>query len=302
MSLQDKKKVKTVLITGTNGMLGKDIYNDLFNKGFIVFGVDLIKNPILPDQFQRIGDLTEKNFIISVLEEINPDIIVHCAAIVNLENCQNNKELAYAVHVNVTKCLAQFKPINTKLIYISTDSVFDGVKGNYKETDKPNPINYYAESKLEGEKMTELNPNHIIIRTNIFGFNIPLRGSLCEWAIKNLQSNRAIKGFPDVVFNAIYTKHLAIIISKLIKIDFNGLINVATINTLTKYEFLSLIIKNMGFDQKLISKSLSININFAVSRPLITNLNTKLLQKIMTVPSMEEGIIDMVKEYKKQII
>jgi dTDP-4-dehydrorhamnose reductase len=302
MSLQNKKEVKRVLITGTNGMLGKDIYNDLINNDFIVFGVDLIKNSILPDQFQRVGDLTEKDFIISVLEEIKPDIIVHCAAIVNLESCQNNKELAYSVHVNVTKCLAQFKPIRTKLIYISTDSVFDGVKGNYNETDKPNPINYYAESKLEGEKMTKLNPNHIIIRTNIFGFSTPLRGSLSEWAIKNLQNNKPISGFADVVFNAIYTNHLATIISKLIKIDFKGLINVASINALNKYEFLSLLIKNMGFDQKLISKSLSVDINFAVLRPLITNLNTQRLQKLMTVPSMEEGIIDMVTDYEKQRI
>jgi dTDP-4-dehydrorhamnose reductase len=292
-----------ILITGTSGMLGKDIYN-FFSRysGYEVYGIDLVINKEISLKHQIIGDLTDIYFTHGVLNTIQPKIIVHCAAIVNLETCQNNKELAYAVHVNITKNLAQFRPMDSKLIYISTDSVFDGVKGNYTEVDKPNPLNYYAESKLEGEKMAELNPNHIVIRTNIFGFNIPLRGSLSEWAIKNLQSNNPIKGFTDVIFNAIYTKHLAKIIFELNKIDFKGLINVTSVKAVSKYEFLLFLIKCMGFQTNLISKSLSDDINFAITRPLVTNLKTDQLEKLMKVPSTEEGIIDMVNDYNKQII
>ncbi|MCK4664607.1 MAG: SDR family oxidoreductase [Bacteroidales bacterium] len=299
MNFQGKKQKKRVLVTGTSGMLGKDIFFELVNNDYIVFGVDLKNNPILPEQFQKIGDLTEKNFTLSVLEKIKPDIIIHCAAVVNLETCQNNKLLAHTVHVDVTNWLAQFKPNDTKLIYISTDSVFDGEKGNYKETDKPHPLNYYAISKLDGEQMAKLNPNHIIIRTNIFGFDNPLRGSLSEWAIKNFQKNTPIQGFTDVIFNAIYTKHLAKIILSLVKSDFRGLINVASKNIVSKYEFLSILINQMGVSQSLISKSLSSEVSFAISRPLITNLDIQQIQQLTTIPTIEEGIKEMVKDFNK---
>jgi dTDP-4-dehydrorhamnose reductase len=293
-----KSKMK-ILITGHAGMLGKDIFFEFVNNGYIAFGVDLKNIYLLTKNFQKIGDLSDKDFTVSILEEIEPDVIIHCAAIVNLDTCENNKELAHALHVDVTKRLAEFKPNKTKLIYISTDSVFDGKKGNYKETDKPHPLNYYAISKFEGEQMAKLNPNHIIIRTNIFGFNLPLRNSLAEWAIKNLQNNNPIKGFTDIIFNAIYTKHLAEIILNLVEINFCGLINVGSENTINKYEFLSVLAKQMGFSQELISKSLSIDLNFPISRPLITNLDIQQIQKFITIPPIEEGIKDMINDYNK---
>lgn len=288
-----------ILITGSSGMLGKEIFNEFLKNDNNVFGVDLKSNSSLPERAQIVGDLTEKKFVLSVLKDIDPDIIIHCAALVNLDTCEKNKGIADKIHVAATKLLSQYKSGSTKLIYISTDSVFDGKKGNYLETDKPNPINYYAKSKLAGELKAKFNSNHIIIRTNIFGFNTPLKGSLAEWAINNLENNKAIKGFTDVVFNAIYTKHLAKIISTLCSIDYKGTINIASANKVSKYEFLRLLSQELNFSKLLLGESTSKDINFTIPRPKITSLNTDKIQKITILPSVEEGIIDLVNDYKK---
>ncbi len=299
--MNHKTNNKKVLITGSSGMLGKDIFSSFSKMNYSVFGVDLVKSEKLPDNYQLTGDLTNVFFLSSVLKKIKPDIIIHCAAIVNLHTCEEKKDLAYGLHVKVTQRLAQFNPGKTKIIYISTDSVFDGKKGNYSEEDTPNPLNYYAKSKLEGEKVAQNNPNHIVIRTNIFGFNIPLLNSLAEWAIQNITQKNSIHGFSDVVFNAIYTKHLSKIIVDLVQNNFTGLINVASANSMNKYEFLIKITKALGQPKKLIQESNSKGFNFTVQRPLNTSLNVQKISRLVRLPQMTDGINDMIKDYNHQI-
>jgi len=299
--MNHKTNTKRVLITGSSGMLGKDIINSFSGMNYNVFGVDLVKSDKLPGIYQLIGDLTNKTFISSVLNKINPDIIIHCAAIVNINTCEEKKDLAYSLHVDVTQLLARFNPGKTKIIYISTDSVFDGVKGNYSENDTPNPLNYYAKSKLEGENATKQNKNHIVIRTNIFGFNIPLKNSLAEWAIKNITQNNSIHGFSDVKFNAIYTKQLSEIIVDLIQNNFTGLVNIASSDTMNKYEFLIKIADVLGQPKELIRESNSKEFNFKVRRPLNTFLNVQKISKLVKLPQMTDGINDMIKDYNNQI-
>ena len=281
-------------------MLGKDIFVRLSVAGFYVFGVDQVKSLLLPEESQIIGDITDNEFVSLVLKKVNPDIIIHCAAIVNLNTCEENHKLAFSLHVESTENLARYKPGVTKIIYISTDSVFDGEKGDYAETDIPNPLNYYAKSKLEGENAAKLNPEYIVIRTNIYGFNIPLKNSLAEWAIKNFSTNNSIQGFSDVVFNAVYTKQLADIIRKLIQMDYKGLINVASKDFISKYEFLVNIARAFGTSEKLIEETSSENFHFAVPRPKKTYLNIKKLEKLLPVPNINSGIMDMIKDFNNQ--
>lgn len=289
-----------VLITGSSGMLGKDVFVRFSKAGFRVFGVDQVKSLLLPDESQIIGDITDNKFVSLVLKKVNPDIIIHCAAIVNLNTCEENHDLAFSLHVEATKNLAQYKTSVTKVIYISTDSVFDGKKGNYSETDIPNPLNYYAKSKLEGENAAKLNPNHIVIRTNIYGFNIPLKNSLAEWAIKNFSTNNSIQGFSDVVFNAVYTKQLADIIRELIRMDYKGVINVASKDVISKYKFLVNIARTFGTSEQLIEETSCENFHFVVPRPQKTYLNIEKLEKLLPVPAINSGIMDMIKDFHNQ--
>ena len=288
-----------VLITGSSGMLGKDVFVRFSKAGFRVFGVDQVKSLLLPEESQIIGDITDNEFVSLVLKKVNPHIIIHCAAIVNLNACEENHDLAFSLHVEATKNLAQYKAGGTKVIYISTDSVFDGKKGNYAETDMPNPLNYYAKSKLEGENAAKLNPNYIVVRTNIFGFNIPLRNSLAEWAIKNFESSNNISGFDDVIFNAIYTKHLAGILVEAVNLDIKGTINIASGDYVSKYDFLQYMACKFKFAKEKIGKTLMKDLDFEITRPLNTTLNINKAKKYFSIPSIFEGIDQLYIDYTK---
>ena len=229
-----------------------------------------------------ICDISDNQILNDVLLKVQPNIIINCAAIVNVDQCEEDKEFAFRVNSKVNEVLALCNTNKAKLVYISTDSIFNGEKGNYSETDDVEPLNYYAETKLKGEQLIlKNNKEALIIRTNIYGFHSEgAQSSLCEWAISNLNENISINGFEDVYFNPLYTKQLAQIVYELIQIDCKGIINVASNNYLSKYEFLIYLCDVFGFDRKLIKKDKIDNFVFKAKRPKNTTLNIKRLNSI----------------------
>jgi len=284
-------------------MLGQDVYSIFSNESaFNVYGVDKFTNNNIPNERQLIGDLTEKKFIAEIMQKFQPEIFIHCAAIVSLKFCEDNKEDAIAVHAGVPKEINYISKRNTKLIYISTDSVFDGFKGNFRESDEPNPQNYYSKSKLIGEEETMTNDNNLVIRTNIFGFNTPLKSSLAEWAINNFQKGTSITGFTNVVFNAIYTKQLANILLELVKKNNNGVLHLASQNIFSKYSFLRYLAVRLTGKTDLVLAGRSYNINNGLKRPENTSLNVSKALNCMQLPTIEEGIDELVADYKEVIL
>lgn len=290
---------KNILIAGSNGMLGKDMvrvftYKNLYN----VYGISRAKSR-QSDITEYTCDLTDFKSTKEILEEINPDIIINCAANINLDSCEKDKESSYITNAEVSGNLASYKPLETKYIYISTDSVFDGISGNYKEDDETNPLNYYAYTKLEGERSSlKQNPNSIIIRTNIYGFNIPAKNSLVEWALNNFKTNNGISGFKDVYFNPLYTKQLAEVSYRLIKSNFKGLINVGCKQKLSKYEFLVKLSNQFGINSNLIRNSSVDTMNFKTERPKNTTLNTEKIQNLISINlDIDDGIQELYEDY-----
>ena len=294
--------MKRVLITGSSGMLGKDMVTSLLEFSDIeVYGVDLKELDINKTNFhQRIVDITDLNLLGEFLNRVQPEIIIHTAAIVNLKICEDSFETGKKLHIDVSRELAK---TGAKVIYISTDSVFNGSKDNYTEDDIPDPINNYARTKYLGELAIKANSdNYIIIRTNIFGFNKPLRNSLAEWAITNIKEGKEINGFTDVFFNAIYTKHLAKCILQLIKNDFKGLINIASLNTISKYDFINYLGIKSGLLKKEIIKSSIKDIKFTILRPLNTTLSVEKALKYIKIPTIQSGIDELINDYKNDKI
>lgn len=136
--------MQKVLITGANGMLGQDLSQILENNGYEVYKTDI-------DNM----DITDLNSVKSVIEEQNPDIVVHCAAYTNVDKAEEDYEAAYKINVTGTENLAKVCGDNdVKLVYISTDYVFDGDLASgakYKPSDITNPINNYGKTKWLGE-------------------------------------------------------------------------------------------------------------------------------------------------------
>lgn len=290
-------KVK-VLVTGSLGMLGKDIVS-IFNKEE-QFEIYAIVRKFKNDSNIGINyiecDITDRILLESILNKIKPQIIIHVAGIVNLSFCENNKELTDRTHIDATRQLANFK---ARFIYISTDSVFNGKSGNYTEDAIPDPLNYYARSKYLGE-LAALNSNSssLIIRTNIFGFNKPLKGSLVEWALTKFENKEIIDGYKNIHFNAIYTYQLAEIILLIINEfgNLNGILNIGSKNNNSKYEFLCELAKIFNFDSNLVRAVNSPNNTF-ISRPLNTTLNINRATDLFKLPYISDGISLLKQQY-----
>jgi dTDP-4-dehydrorhamnose reductase len=289
-----------VIVTGASGMLGKDICRVLELDNHNVFGVSFDMNPHMRSDRQFQGNLADKIFVDKVLQESKADVIIHCAAIVNVDQCEKDKELADSVHIKATAMLASYNPGKARIIYISTDSVFDGKVGNYTEEDATHPLNYYAFSKLQGEVAAlGNNPNSLIIRTNIYGFHTPLGKSLAEWAIDNMSVNKTISGFNDTFFNPVYTGQLAAIIGKyFINGSNRGIWNVVSEGYVSKYEFLIRLARVFNFPESLVLQNSMDSVNFIAPRPKITYLNThKLNSKLGVKLNLQSGIEDFKIDY-----
>ncbi len=147
-----------VLVTGANGMLGQDLCPILEDEGYEVIETD-IENL----------DITDLKTVEKVLSEENPDIVIHCAAYTNVDKAETDYDTAELINAKGTENIAKIcTKIHAKMVYISTDYVFDGTsKEPYKPTDKPNPINNYGLTKLHGEvAVRKFCPEHYIARTS----------------------------------------------------------------------------------------------------------------------------------------
>lgn len=266
-----------ILILGSSGMLGRELVNVFIKKKHEVYGIDIndIKN--LGNKYSSINLLNEIE-VKQFLEKNIFDIIINSVAIVDLKKCEVDKKLAEDLHVNLNKNFIEYcNKNNTKYIYISTDSVFDGEIGNYKEDSLVKPLNNYAYTKFLGEKEVEKIKNHMIVRTNILGYT-ENQNSLFKWAYENLKDNIEINGFEDVIFSPISVFRLSEIISRLVEINYQGLINVVNDTVLSKYEFLNILKEMISSNSKINRVKIQ---NIDIIRPKNTSLNNELLHSIL---------------------
>ncbi|MEP6662288.1 MAG: SDR family oxidoreductase [Verrucomicrobiota bacterium] len=149
--------MKKVWITGAGGLLGNYLVQtaSTFAPDWKVFG--LTRSQL---------DLTDDKSVREKFQRDQPDFIIHCAAQSKVPACQSDPELAWKLNVDVTTALTKIAQ-NIPFIFFSTDLVFDGLKGNYVETDATNPVTVYGETKVAAEKIVLQNPRHTVIRTSM---------------------------------------------------------------------------------------------------------------------------------------
>ena len=164
-------------VTGVGGQLGHDVINELKKRGYTAIGSDIFDEISENCDYIKL-DITDKNAVFSAIEKAAPDVVIHCAAwtAVDAAEDEENKKKVYAINVDGTKNIAEVcKKINCKMVYISTDYVFNG-KGNEPwKADEKNfaPLNFYGKTKLEGEfAVSEILDKFFIVRIAwVFGKN-----------------------------------------------------------------------------------------------------------------------------------
>jgi dTDP-4-dehydrorhamnose reductase len=184
------------------------------------------------------------------------------------------------------------KETPARLVYISSDSVYDGCKGGFQETDPVNPQNYYGFSKYRGEAEVLKKDESLIIRTNIFGWNIQKKYSIAEWILHELSNKKQIKGFSDAFFSSIYTFDLAKILDIAIEQNLTGLFNCGSSTSLSKYEFAIHIADCFNLDKYLIQPISIDDFNFRAKRGKNLTINVSKIENVLRndLPTITESI------------
>lgn len=298
--------MKRILVTGSAGMLGRRILEDLSALNvFSLLGMVHTRSHHVAAVPEARIDLIDGAATDALLADFDPDVIVHCAARVSVDACERDKEYARALHVDACRRLAGHRQGKHTFIYISTDSVFDGRTGNYSETDAPNPLNYYARTKREAEiAALQANPGAVIIRTNIYGFHIPPGLSLFEWAKGRISAGQKVNGYEDIAFNPLYTGQLAGIVVHIINNIERfpaGILHAGSDQCLSKFAFLRMVSEEFGYGQDMVIPSREEFSPLETPRPKNTTLNTARLRALTgAVPSLRDGINALYREYREK--
>lgn len=291
---------KRLLITGVSGLLGSNLAYCL-RDDYDICGLYHAHKICMDKVATRRCDLRVKSEVREVIREFSPDIVIHCAARANVEQCETDPALTRQVNVEATRNLADaLKGTVVKFIYISSDLIYDGVRGNCSEEDGAGPLNIYAQSKLDGEKEALKVDGALALRTNFFGWNIYDRESLGEWVINGLKANRQIRGFTDVHFSSIYTLDLAHLMDKIIKKNLSGIYNLGSKGSLSKNEFALAVANRLNLDTSLIVPISVDEFNFKAKRSKNLSLDVSKLEKDMDgdIPLIEESIEHFARDFK----
>ncbi len=275
-----------ILITGASGLLGLNLALELANR-HTVYGVTN-RYALNTDRFIVMQtNLLAAGAVESVLESAQPDWVIHCAALADLDACEADPELASQLNITLPRKLASHVARGgARLVHISTDAVFDGVRGDYREEDAPNPLSVYARTKYEAERaVAETDPDAIIARVNLFGWSLTGKRSLAEFFFYNLTAKNYVRGFTDVYFCPLLANDLAGILTAMLEKKLDGLYHVVSNAPASKYEFGVMLANFFGLDASLIAPSSVNDAGLKAARsPLLTLRTEKLTQALGSPP------------------
>lgn len=271
---------RKILIIGASGFLGSSIFNLLKNK-YDLLGT-FNKKPIRFSKGIFFKFNGNQNNLEKKIIKFKPNLIIHTAGLTNIEKCEKNKKISKRINFELTKTLTILaKKYKIKMVYISSDHLYDGKKSSYNEIDKTNPLNFYAKTKVMSENYIkkQLN-NYLIIRTNFFSFpDKNFKKNFLYFIFSNLKLKKEIRLFDDVHYSPISTVQLVKALNKLIRLKKNGIYNISSNEKISKYKFGILIANIFSLNKKLIKKTKVDNI-LKVTRPKNMSLNNKKLKNL----------------------
>jgi dTDP-4-dehydrorhamnose reductase len=227
-----------ILVTGASGLLGLNLIEEAVRQHDVV-GADRGKLVHAPFPILKL-DLLVPGAVDSALDSAQPDWLINCVALPDLDICEDNPELARRLNVELPAQMAKAcKSRGVSFVHISTDAVFDGRKiGFYTEEDAPNPLSVYARTKLGGEQaVLSENSDAIVARVNFYGWSLSGRRSLAEFFHHNLTYGKSMSGFTDVKFCPMLANDTARLLLGMLAKGLRGLYHVVGPQAMSKYQF-----------------------------------------------------------------
>jgi len=285
-----------LLITGGGGFLGGNIIRESAS-GFDVISVDSRIQRY--DQFNletAVQDLTDSRGLDRLLEKFRPDVIVHTAAISDIDYCEAHKDVAEKVNIGVTRRIAEYcSRENIRLIYFSSDSVFDGTKSAYVEEDSPSPLHYYGETKVQGEHIISsiLEKWNIIRPSLIMGLPVEDSGNSFLWKmIKNLKNGSKVAFPAEEIRTPVDAVTLSRAVLELAGSEINGFFHLSGNTVLNRYDMALKICSFLGYNPSLVEAKKPVVDTGRATRPADVSLDNSKAGRILKTPmkTLEEGL------------
>ena len=266
----EEKLLMKILVTGGSGLLGQALMN--------IFRDEEISGTYYQHPYKQKDltylDITSGKDVMSLLQKIEPNVVIHTAALTDVDDCEENMQKATQINVEGTRNLATSAyQIGAKFVYVSTDYVFDGEKGWYTEEDTPAPINVYGETKLAGEKIVEQEcRDFLIARTSvIYG---SAEGNFATWMLSQFSQGKQLSIVDDQYASPTYNRDLAEQLKALIEKDAQGIFHTAGGERMNRYEFALKVADVFGFDTGLIKPVGMDTLKWIARRPHDSSLDT----------------------------
>jgi dTDP-4-dehydrorhamnose reductase len=283
-----------IIVTGASGLLGAAVVASSVQRNRKVLGLYRQHAVSLPGAQFSTFDLTNRAQVERVFEEFHPTAVIHCAAQTNVDWCQEHAEEARQVNVEASGVLAEIAVRHhAYLLYVSTDSVFDGVCGNYVETDPPAPLNVYAQTKREGELVVlAAHDSAGIARVTTYGWNVQNKQCLAEWILEQLRSGKTVPGFTDVFFCPIVANDLAEILLDMVDRRAAGIFHVVGTEAVSKYEFARRLAQAFSLDPANVIPSQIVEARLKAARPRNVSLKTDKISALLgrPMPDVNSGL------------
>ena len=275
------------LVTGSSGLVGNQIVKDLSQSTNQVYSC---YNDAKPEYgIPTLMNLENGESITRTIEKTKPDVIIHLAAMTNVDLCETEKELALKINAKATEMIAKESAKHQAfLLYLSTDYVFDGESGMKKENDITNPVDYYGKSKLDGEKaLDDMASAWCIARTSTpFGLH-KTKKSFPLFVAENLKAKKQVTIVTDQFTSPTYVPNLSKMLIEISIRQITGIIHAAGATRLSRYDMASLVADKLHLDQDLIKPITMKEMNWIAKRPKDSSLDVSKATQILNEKPMK---------------
>lgn len=301
--------MKTVLVTGSNGLLGQKITAAILSgKQFNLVATSRGENRFKTVQGYTYAemDILDPANVREVLEHYKPDAIIHTAALTNVDKCETEKELAYALNVEAVKTLiAICEEYNIQLVHLSTDFIFDGLNGPYLESDVPNPLSYYGKTKLAAEELIKSASCEWAILRTIIVYGIisdENRSNIVLWAKGALEKGIPINVVNDQWRMPTLAEDLADACLLVVEKDAHGVFNISGKDMMSISELVCSVADFWSLNKELITEISAASLNQSAPRPVKTGfILDRAIDELGYAPhSFEQGLALLDEQLKER--
>jgi len=277
-----------LLITGASGLLGTKLCEIALRKNHEVYSAYSQHRPLYGTPVKL--DILDLKAEQQILDKIKPQGVVHAAALTNVDKCEMEKELAWKTNVEATTNLVRLcKEHDAYLVYVSTDYVFNGEKGTYKEMDDPAPINHYGLTKLKGEEAVQTLNKYCIVRGSVIYGSTPATGktNFALWLLDKLRKKEEVKIITDQWNSPTLNVSMAEMILQILEKRVNGIFHLAGATRLSRYEFAEHLAETFNLDPKYIKPVQTEHIKWIAKRPKDSSLDVNKAKRTLAIKPLE---------------